>query len=92
MIFSLRLTECRVDYKTDYKLAGRSWTPLDDVSPTSANSRAIWTTLDDPGQRAECSKTAGCRFDSCPTCLWVLNSWGLLVRRLRPMRVLWPLS
>jgi len=56
------------DYRTDYIAAGRAWTPLDDVSPKTANSRAIWTTLDESGHRAACSKTAGCRFDSCPTC------------------------
>src|SRR5262249_45255722 len=56
------------DYKTDYRPAGRSWTALDDPMSKSGDSRAIWTWLDDPGQRAACSKTAGCRFDSCPTC------------------------
>jgi hypothetical protein len=55
------------DYKTDYIPAGRSWTTLDDASPKTANSRAIWTALDESGLRAECSKIAGCRFDSCPT-------------------------
>jgi len=29
---------------------------------------ANWTALDDPGQRAECSNTAECRFDSYPIC------------------------
>jgi hypothetical protein len=40
------------DYKTDYILAGRSWTTLDDASPKSANFWANWTTLDESGQRA----------------------------------------
>ena len=31
--FSLRSSAGRADYKTDYILAGRLWTPLDDASP-----------------------------------------------------------
>ena len=65
---SLDLAAGRADYKTDYILAGRSWTTLDDASPKRGYSSAIWTTLDDPGQRAECSNTAECRFDSYPIC------------------------
>jgi hypothetical protein len=75
-IFSLRSAADRADYKTDYRVVGRSWTPLDNVSPKTANSRAIWTPLDDSGQRAECSKTAGYRFDSCPTCPWEPSIYG----------------
>jgi hypothetical protein len=48
--------EGRADYRTDYIAAGRSWTPLDVASPGTADSRAIWITLDESGQRAECSK------------------------------------
>jgi hypothetical protein len=66
----------KTDYKTDYMLAGRAWTSLDDASPKTANSRAIWTPLDDPGQRAAFSTTAGRRCDSCPTCPESLNSAG----------------
>jgi hypothetical protein len=73
---SLRTGTSRPDYKTDYIQAGRSWTPLDDPMSKSGESRAIWTALDDSGQRAAYSKTAGW-FDSCPTCpLQTLNLWG----------------
>ena len=60
--------ESRPDYKTDYIPARRSWTTLDNSPLKTADSRGIWTPLDAAGQCAECSKTAGCRFDSCPTC------------------------
>ena len=73
------------DYKTDYIPAGRSWTLLDAASPKTANSRATQTTLDDPGQCAEGSKTAGCRFDSCPTGPEVLNSSGLRLYCMHPV-------
>jgi len=58
----------RADYKTDYIVVGRSWTALDDASANTGNSSRCWTTLDEAGHCAECSKTAGCRFDSWPTC------------------------
>src|SRR5215470_14785212 len=54
----------RPDYKTDHIPVGRSWTTLDTAMSKTAHSTAIWTTLDDFGQRAACSKTAGCRCDS----------------------------
>jgi hypothetical protein len=39
----------------------------------------MWWTCADNGRRNEAnSKTAGCRFDSCPTCPRRLNSWELL--------------
>jgi hypothetical protein len=66
--FSLRSGEDRVDYKTDYISAGRSWTALDNPMSKSMDSTANWTSLDESGHCAECSKTAGCEFDSCPTC------------------------
>jgi hypothetical protein len=54
--------------------------------PKSVDSRAIWTTLDEPGQRAACSTTAGCRFDSCPTCpSQILNSSGLQPHGVQPI-------
>jgi len=56
------------DYKIDYIAVGCSWTSLDDASPRTVDSRPIWTSLDGSGHRAACSKTGGCRFDSCPTC------------------------
>jgi hypothetical protein len=34
------------------------------------------TSLNVPERTAAGSKTAGCRFDSCPTCPWTLNSSG----------------
>jgi hypothetical protein len=42
----------RADYKTDYIPVGRSWTPLDDAMAKSTHLRAIWTSLDESGQRA----------------------------------------
>src|SRR5262249_4975007 len=44
--------------------------------------------LDASGQRAECSKTAGRRVDSCPTCPWIsLIFCGLERLTLRPLTV-----
>ena len=92
--FSLRSGAGRVDYKTDYIRAGRSWTTLDDALPKIGDSSAILTALDDPRQCAECSKTAGCRFDSCPTCpSGILNLWGLTASWPQPiLRPLTPLD
>jgi hypothetical protein len=42
------------------------------------------------GRNEANSKTAGCRFDSCPTCPRMLNSWGLLLRALSRKCVLCP--
>jgi hypothetical protein len=55
-----RIGPC-LDYKTDYRAVRRSQTRLDDARPKTVNSRQSWTLLDDPGQRAACTKTAGCQ-------------------------------
>ena len=59
MTFCVRSRADQADYKTDYIAVGCCWTTLDNALQTAVDSRAIWTSLDESGQRAECSKTAG---------------------------------
>src|SRR5690242_14297900 len=58
----------RNDTNCDTNLGAQLWTTMDGFAEMRPKFQTRKTTMDESGQRAECSTTAGCRFDSCSTC------------------------
>src|SRR6476469_3456655 len=58
---------------------------MDGIAEIGSKIYGRKTTMDACGQSAALSKTAGCRFDSCPTCHFQPHFMEIQRLRLRPL-------
>ena len=84
------LTSHSSDSSFDSRTPSRPQTDRDDLERKVPNSWEVETEKDGLRQLASFSKTAGCRFDSCPTCPhepWIFQ--GFCFATHRPIAPVW---